>query len=139
MKHKYLYSFGVLLFSLMLFVACSKEDREPSLVIHVQETDGTAAPGAMVHVWPGPDAGNPGSIINEAYMDQEGTTDASGNVTFTFPFSAVLDVDVIYYKEYLDTLLAPVTDTLIGHRVVKIETVRQRSEENIFNETVEVQ
>jgi hypothetical protein len=139
MKHKYLYSIGVLVVSLLLVVACSKKERNPQLIIHVEEADGTAAPKARVHVWPGSDAGQPGSIINEPIFDQEGITDAAGNLTFNFPFSAVLDVDVVYYKNYLDTLLNPVTDTLYGHRVVKIESIRQKNEENIFNETVEVQ
>ena len=72
-------------------------------------------------------------------MDQSTSTDGAGDAVFDFKFSAVLDVDVIYYKQYLDTLLNPVTDTLYGHRVVKIEEVRQRSKENNYNETVKVQ
>ena len=49
-----------------------------------------------------------------------------------------MNVEKTYYKNYLDTLLNPVTDTLIGHRVVKIEEVRQKSSENNYRETVEV-
>ena len=103
------------------------------------ERDGTAADGAYVHVWPGQNVGQPGSTVNDELMDQNGYTDASGNKTFNFWQSAVLDVDVIYYKTYLDTLLNPITDTLYGKRVVKIESVRQSSDENNFYETVEVQ
>ena len=57
---------------------------------------------------------------------------------FDFKYSAVLDVDVTYYKEIPDTsnLPATVTDTLIGKEVVKIEVVRQRSKENNYKTTV---
>ena len=137
MKHKYLYSIGVVLVLAVVFVACKKE-RGPRLIVHVQEKDGTPAVGASVHAWYGPDAGQPGSVLNDAQMDQTTASDGAGDATFDFKFSAVLDVDVIYYKEYLDSLLNPVTDTLYGHRVVKIEAVRQRSHENNYRETVEV-
>ncbi len=138
MKHKHLFSFGVLVVSLILLVACSKKDRGPRLIVHVQEVDGTPAAGASVHAWPGPDAGQPGSVINDELMDQTTSTDAAGEATFDFKFSAVLDVDVVYYKNYLDSLLNPVVDTLYGHKVVKIEEVRQKSSENNYRETVEV-
>lgn len=138
MKRNYLYSIGVLLVIAVFVGACSKKDRGPRLIIHVQEEDGTPAVGASVHAWPGPDAGQPGSTINDALMDQTSSTDGSGDATFDFKFSAVLDVDVVYYKESLDALLNPVTDTLYGHRVVKIEQIRQRSHENNYDETVEV-
>ena len=138
MKHKHLFFVGVLVVAATILVACSKKDRGPRLIVHVQEEDGTAAPGAIVHAWYGNDAGTPGKILNDELMDQTTTADGAGDATFDFKFSAVLDVDVVYYKNYLDTLLNPVTDTLIGHRVVKIEEVRQKSKENNYNETVEV-
>ncbi len=122
----------------ILFAACKKE-RTPTLIVHVQEKNGRpASAGAIVHAWYGQNAGQPGSVLNEPEMDQTLPTDILGDVTFNFKYSAVLDVDVIYYKEYLDSLLNPVTDTLYGHRVVKIESVRQKSTENIYRETVEV-
>ncbi len=139
MKRNYIYTIGVLLVVAMVIGACSKKERGPRLIINVIEKDGTVAPAAIVHAWPGPDAGQPGSTINDALMDQTHTADAAGVAMFDFKFSAVLDVDVIYYKNYLDTLLNPVVDTLYGHRVVKIEQVRQSSHENNYNETVEVQ
>ncbi|PJB14430.1 MAG: hypothetical protein CO118_08625 [Flavobacteriales bacterium CG_4_9_14_3_um_filter_32_8] len=138
MKHKHLFSFGVLVISMLLLVACSKKERGPRLIVHVQEEDGTPAAGASVHAWYGQNAGTPGHTLNEILMDQTTATDGAGDAIFDFKFSAVLDVDVIYYKNYLDTLLNPVTDTLIGHRVVKIEEVRQKSSENNYRETVEV-
>ena len=138
MKHKHLFSFGVLVISILLLVACSKKERGPRLIVHVQEVDGTPAVGASVHAWYGPDAGAQGKTLNDILMDQTTATDGAGDATFDFKFSAVLDVDVIYYKNYLDTLLNPVVDTLRGHRVVKIEQVRQKSSENNYRETVEV-
>jgi len=137
MKHKHLFSLGVILVSLILLVSCSKKDRGPRLIVHVQEVDGTPASGASVHAWYGP--GNSGGQLNDELMDQSTSTDGAGDAVFDFKFSAVLDVDVIYYKQYLDTLLNPITDTLYGHRVVKIEQVRHRSKENNYNETVKVQ
>lgn len=138
MKQNYLYTIGVLLVVAMFIGACSKKERGPRLIIHVVESDGTISPGAIVHAWPGPDAGQSGSTINDELMDQTVSADAAGDAIFDFKFSAVLDVDVVYYKEYLDTLLSPAIDTLYGSRVVKIEQVRQSSRENNYNETIEV-
>ena len=139
MKRNYIYTIGVLLVLAVFIGSCSKKERGPRLIVHVVEDDGTAVTtGAIVHAWPGPDAGQSGSTINDELMDQTHSTDAVGDATFDFKFSAVLDVDVVYYKHYLDPLLNPVTDTLYGHRVVKIEQVRQSSHENNYYETVEV-
>ncbi len=131
------------------FVACKKE-RPPKLTIHVQEKDGTPAIAASVHAWPSSDATN--GIVNEPEMDKTTTTDGGGDAVFNFKFSAVLDVDVLYFKEttvvdsigvdsFGNTIFATVIrkDTLSGHRVVKIESLRQRSKTNDYNETVEVQ
>jgi len=138
MKHKYIYTIAVLLIVAITIGACSKKERSPRLIVHVQEADGTPADGATVHAWPGSNAGQPGSVIDDDIVDQTLSTDAAGDAYFDFEFSVVLDLDVVYYKTYLDTLLNPVTDTLSGHRVVKIESVRQKSESNDYFETVEV-
>ena len=137
MKHKYLYSIGVILVFTVFMTAC-KKDRGPRLIVSVQEEDGTPCPNAIVHAWYGPDAGQPGSTLNNLLMDQTTNADGAGVATFDFKYSAVLDVDVIYYKDYLDSLLNPATDTLYGHKVVKIEEVRQRSHENNYDEGVTV-
>ncbi len=138
MKGKSIYTIGVLLIIAITIGACSKKERSPRLIVHVQEADGTPAAGATVRAWPGASAGQPGSVIDEAIVDQTLKTDAAGDAIFDFEFSVVLDLDVTYYKNYLDPLLNPVTDTLSGHKVVKIESVRQKSEENNYNETVEI-
>ena len=124
------------LFAIMLiFLACSKKDRNPKLIVNVQDVNGTPLKGAVVHAWPTDrlenDSTNSG--IPDERMDQQGATDAQGNITFNFPFSAVLDLDVTYQ---LMTGSTPVL--LTGHRVVKIETIEQKEEENVFNETVYV-
>ena len=130
--------------------SCAKE-RSPSLHITVIDEKGVPASGATVHAWPGDNA--LGGTVNEAEMDKTGTTDASGYVKFDFKFSAVLDVDVVYYRTTqvvaYDTILDPitlqldtvpilvdVTDSLSGHKVVKIESLRQTSEDNDYRETV---
>ena len=138
MKRNYLYTIGVLLVLTIVIGSCSKKERGPRLIVHVVEDDGTIAPGAIVHAWPGQNTGQQGSTINDELMDQTTRADAAGDAIFDFKFSAVLDVDVVYYKEYLDTLLNPAIDTLYGNRVVKIEQVRQSSRENNYYETVEV-
>lgn len=138
MRHNFLYSIGALLVFAILITACKKE-RGPRLIIHVNEADGTAASGASVHAWHA-NAGQNGSVLNDAEMDQTLSTDAAGDATFDFKYSAVLDVDVIYYKNGFDTAAIPnpIIDTLIGHKVVKIEAVRQKSHSNSYNETVVV-
>ncbi len=139
MNTKFLYVFAAILGLVVLFTSC-KKDRGPRLIVHVQETDGTIAKKAIVRAWYGDDAGQPGSILNSALMDQTTRTDGAGDAIFDFKYSAVLDVDVIYYKEIQDSLNPTVyyTDTLYGHQVIKIEQVRQKSKENNYNMTIKV-
>lgn len=133
---KYIYIIGFI--AVLTAFSCAKE-RGPHLTVTVTEADGTPAVGASVHAWPGNDAQNGGSgIVNEAEMDQTTTTDASGIAEFDFKFSAVLDLDVLYYRSGVDSLLNPITDTLTGTKVTKIEAKRQRDKANNFAETVEV-
>jgi hypothetical protein len=129
MKHTFIYT---LLTIAITIGACSKGDKSPTLKVHVQELDGTLAPGATVRVWAG--LNNTSGILDEDVIDQSGVTDAVGDIIFEFENSVVLDIDVIYYKT--DTLNG--RDTLEGSKVVKIETVRQVSDDNMINETIEV-
>jgi hypothetical protein len=139
MNRKLLYILAFVIIGTGVFTSC-KKDRGPRLIAHIQEEDGTSAPGAIVHAWYGDNAGQPGSILNEALMNQTTRADAAGDAVFDFKFSAVLDVDVIYYKEYPDSLNPTITliDTMFGHQVVKIEQVRQKSKENNYNITIDV-
>lgn len=126
---------GLIIILLAFIVVACKKDVPPTLIVKVVEEDGTAAGGADVHVYP-KDAQL--GVVNEKDFDKKGTTASDGTVTFEFPYSAVLDIDVTYIKEtWIDTALAYTYDTLYGHRVTKIETKRQRGD-NEFNETVEV-
>jgi len=139
MKQQYLYFIGII--AIISVFSCAKE-RAPELRIHVQESGGAPASGATVHAWPGDDSltGQTGSgISNDADMDKIATADANGDVTFNFKYSVVLDVDVRYIKSSLDTALNTVKDTMAGKKIIKIESVRQRSKENIYNETIIVQ
>ncbi|TXB64351.1 hypothetical protein FRY74_11205 [Vicingus serpentipes] len=137
------FNFKIVLFLSFVIVAfsCAKE-RTPTLNITVVDEQGVPAPGAIVHAWPSDDASATGSTVNEIEMDKTGSTDALGQISFDFKFSAVLDVDVKYYKttQVSDGMggLTTQTDSLSGHKVVKIETVRQRSKDNDYNELVEV-
>lgn len=135
MKRKSIYTLTALLVLAFAFTACSKKERNPMLIVHVQEKDGVAAVGATVRAWPGKNAGQAGSIINETSVDQTGTTDASGDVVFEFDASVVLDIDVLFYKPLPDTTWI---DTLSGHKVVKLEVIRQKSSENTTTESVDV-
>lgn len=150
MKQKNTFKIALLLLTVVAF-ACAKE-RSPKLHIAVFDERGFPVPNATVHAWPGDNALD--NTVNEAEMDKTGVTDLSGNVTFDFKFSAVLDVDVVYYRTteemVSDTLLSSaippadsiynhvvtLTDSLSGHRVVKIESVRQKSVDNDFYETI---
>lgn len=129
----------VLVFAGLIVFSCAKE-RSPSLHITVLDEKGAPASGATVHAWPSNDATSAGSTVNEAEMDKTGTTDVAGYIKFDFKFSAVLDVDVVYYRtnQTVDTsgTLITTIDSLSGHKVVKIETVRQTDEANDYRETV---
>ena len=140
MKQRYLYGLGLFLVLTLVFASCKKE-RSPRLIVDVREEDGTPANGAEVHAWYGNKVGKPGSVLNDALMNKTSTTDAAGQAIFEFKFSAVLDVDVIYYKETPDSINPTIiyVDTLFGHEVVKIESVRQKSESNDYNVEVIVE
>lgn len=137
MKFTRLRSVTILLLSLLVSTACSKKDREPTLIVTVKNMNSIPLEGATVHAWPTDknegDSTNSGDPNTD--MDQEGLTDANGEVVFNFPFSAVLDLDVTYTLATSDTT----SSLLEGHKVVKIETIEQKEEENIFNETVFVE
>ena len=139
MKRGHLYLIGFITIS-GIIISCSKE-REPALNVQVQEVDGTPAVGAKVHAWPGndPQYGTGSGIVNEADMDQWGTSDASGLASFQFSDGAVLDVDVIYIKSTTDTLGNITIDTLTASTVTKIESKRQRSKENEYFITIDVE
>ncbi len=150
MKHKNNFRLVLLMLIGVVAFSCAKE-RSPSLHVTVYDEKGAPASGAIVHAWPGDNA--LGGTVNEAEMDKTGTTDAAGLVSFDFKFSAVLDVDVVYYRTsqviQYDTIvntpplpntinqtIVDVTDSLSGHKVVKIESVRQTSEDNDYNENL---
>lgn len=129
--------------AIALLAACAK-DRSPRLNVTVVDDNGVLAPGAIVHAWPSDNADEGGVTVNEEEMDQTKTTDAVGQVSFDFKYSAVLDVDVVYYREELmyDSIqgeFVTVTDSLSGHKVVKVEVKRQRSEDNNYSETIIVE
>ncbi len=136
MKHKNNFRLVLLMLIGVVAFSCAKE-RSPSLHVTVYDEKGAPASGAIVHAWPGDNA--LGGTVNEAEMDKTGTTDAAGLVSFDFKFSAVLDVDVVYYRTsqvLINDTLYNITDSLSGHKVVKIESVRQTSEDNDYNENL---
>ena len=143
MKRTHLHTLTILFASLLIFTACGKKDREPTLIVTVQDLGGTPVEGATVHVWPTDniaiDTMTDGTPIprgdRDETMDKTGVTDALGETTFVFPFSAVLDVDVTYTLATSGTT----SSLLEGHKVVKIEVIEQKEEENIFNELVYVE
>lgn len=136
MKHTQSHILTLLFASLLVFSACSKKDRNPILIVNVQDVNGESLEGAKVHAWPTDrlEVDSTTSNVPDSIMDQTGYTDARGEITFNFPSSAVLDLDVTYLQT---------TDSgsvvLEGHKVVKIESIRQKDEENVFNETVYVE
>ncbi|HRN42615.1 MAG: hypothetical protein KF732_03230 [Flavobacteriales bacterium] len=156
MKNLTSFKLVLLLFVGVIAFSCAKE-RSPSLHITVLDENGIPAAGATVHAWPSNDATKMGSTVNEAEMDKTGTTDAAGYVKFDFKFSAVLDVDVVYYRtnqtivydtvwnaidttiiDQINSMIVTSTDSLSAHKVVKIESVRQRSEDNDYRETIKL-
>jgi len=137
MKLKQFNTLTILLVSLLVFTACSKKDRDPQLIVTVTDVNGIPIEGATVHVWPTDkipaDPTNSG-VPNED-MNKVVVSDAKGEAEFYFYFSAVLDIDVTYTLATSDST----TSELEGHKVVKIETIEQKDEENFFYETVIVE
>ena len=139
MKRNFTFKTALLLTLVIGAFSCAKE-RTPTLNITVVDEQGVPAAGAIVHAWPSDEADD--KVVNEEEMDKTGITDPLGQVSFDFKFSAVLDVDVKYFKTTLieDGMGGVITqtDSLSGHKVVKIESIRQRSKDNDFNEIIEV-
>lgn len=139
MTRKIIYTASILLVSTLVFTACSNKDRSPRLVVHVQDINKTALANAIVRVWPTNASDSNASNVPNPEVDKTHSTDANGDATFEYEFSAVLDVDVEFLKSSLDTGSNLIIDTLEGHKVVKIEVIRQKGEENVFNETITVE
>ena len=137
MKRTQFHTIAILFVSLLVFTACSKKDRDPILIVNVQDVSGTPLEGAQVHAWPTDrlEVDSTTSNVPDTIMDQKGFTNAQGTITFNFPASAVLDLDVTYLSVTSDTT----SIILEGHKVVKIESIRQKDEDNVFNETVYVE
>tara|TARA_B100000809_G_scaffold191405_1_gene190065 strand:- start:1816 stop:2229 length:414 start_codon:yes stop_codon:yes gene_type:complete len=137
MKRSQFHTLTIIFVSLLVFTACSKKDRNPILIVTIQDVSGTPVEGAKVHVWPTDDLPDDSlsSGVPDIRMDQTGLTDAAGEIVFNFPASAVLDIDVTYTLATSDST----TIDLEGHKVVKIETIEQKEEENIFTELVYIE
>lgn len=117
------------------FFSC-KKDVGPSLILTVTDSSGKALQGATVHAYPG--NASQGSLTQEANQTQ--TTDASGEARFTYKNSVVMDIDASYaLKRFDSTLQDFVTDTLYGHKIIKLESKRQTGSENDYNDKVEVE
>ena len=134
MRLKHIYITSILLTTIVVFTACSKEERSPKLVVHVQDSKSVQIEGATVHAWPTDryHVDSTSSGVPNLGMDQTLLTDANGDAAFDFEFSAVLDIDVTYLLVTSDTT----SEELVGHRVVKIETIKQKEKDNIFEETI---
>ncbi len=117
------------------FQGC-KKDVPPTLILTVTDTADVAMPSAEVRVWYGADATN--GVTNDDNYDQRGFTDSEGKVTFSFPYSAILDINAFAVKTTPNPPFPDIVDTLWGSTAVKVHTKRQRSKENIVEETVEV-
>lgn len=126
----------LLLLTAFVFTACSKENRNPRLIVHVQNVNKTALEGAAVHVWP-TDRGV--GYTPNSNSDKRHVTNASGDATFDYDLSYVLDVDVEYYVSHLDTSANLIIDTLRGSESVKIDVIKQKEEENLYNQIITVQ
>lgn len=137
MKRSQFHTLTIIFVSLLVFTACSKKDRNPILIVNVQNSGGVSLEGAKVHVWPTDklEIDSTSSGVPDIRMDQTGYTDAAGEIVFNFPASAVLDIDVTYTLATSDTT----SSLLEGHKVVKIEVIEQKEEESIFNELVYVE
>ncbi len=134
MKHT-LTLFLTAVFVLAFALPSCKKEVPPTLIITVKNKDGKIRKGAWVHVYP--NNATQGTLNPE--MEKEGYTDSNGEVRFDFKYSAVLDVDVIDTTRYFnDSTFTYVVDSVYGHKIVKIETRRQGSKENIFREEVVV-
>lgn len=119
-----------------LFPACKKYV-EPTLIITVVDSTESPLEGASVHAYPGDKANQANS---EEEMDQKKTTKGNGEARFEFPNSAVLDVDVTFEEVvFNDSTFTNDTTFYYGRKVVKIERIRQRDDENIYEETIEVE
>lgn len=126
--------------ALTLFVSSCAKERNPTLIVTVVEENGLPAANALVHAWPtaGPfDCQNPPCIVDEEDVDQKLFTNELGEVQMTFDNSVVLNVEVEFIKQDLDSLLQPNgLDTLIGRIVVKLEEKRKKTSGNNFREVI---
>ena len=91
--HNPLFYFPLLFAILLVFSSACHRNKDCDLVITVQDvTNNAPVVGATVKVHPSQPP--PTNSTNLADQTQEGTTDASGVVKFTFKLPAILQADV---------------------------------------------
>lgn len=124
--------------------SCKKE-KSPDLIITVRDTANVAIPGAEVYTHPDwiwtPYKKDPildSSRINDAFV-RVGITNSSGQVMFSYPYSAVLDIVAFGYVTTTDssTGIIDSTEKWSGKTIAKFESQQLKEDEkNEYNTTV---
>lgn len=121
--------FIVLLGAIALITFACKKDINPTVTFTVQDTTGTPLEMARIFTHPCFDAGCDTSRINGAFV-QEGLTNASGQVTFEYPYSGIIDV----IGNWTDCDTPDVWCIYVGRTVARFESKRERGNaENEYN------
>lgn len=117
----------------MLF-AC-KKDINPVVTFTVVDTTGTALEKARVYTHPCLDGVNCDTARVNVNFIKEGLTDASGQITWEFPYSAIIDV----FAQYTPCDTPDVYCLYSGQTVARFESKRSsKNEENEYSVRVVV-
>ena len=117
-----------------LYAVSCKKDIKPIVHIFVEDTTGTRLENARVYTHPCFDGVScDTSRINLNFIKSD-LTDGSGQITFEFPYSAILDVFANYVGPDCDTAGEGPYCIYEGRTVARFETKRAKgNEENEYN------
>ena len=121
------------LFGVLLFISSCKEDVPPTLVVNVEDSTGVALYKARIFTHPCFD----GVSCDTSRIDQRfvnsALTNGSGQATFKFPYSAIIDVAA----QWTDCDTPDVYCLYVGKTVARFETKRlKKGEDNQYSVTV---
>jgi hypothetical protein len=128
----------LLVVGLMAFAMHScKKDIDPVVTFTVVDTSGTSIEEAYVITHPCLDGVScDTSRVNPAFVT-DGFTNSAGQITYTFPYSAIIDVFAI--KVLVDDTVNGIYEALQGQTVARFERVRDKDgTDNTYNVKVVV-
>lgn len=122
-------TFAICFLTIAALMSSCKKDIRPTVIFTVEDTTGARLVNARLFTHPCFDGGCDTTRLNESFV-KEGLTNKSGQVTYEYPYSAIIDV----VANYTNCDTPTVWCMYAGRTVARFETVRtSKDEDNTYN------